>query len=144
MSRTHFDGPIASGNKQDGTPGGGNVGLVELVQSVLIQRDATLVQTAQIRLPFNSQIISITPDVLVAYDSATSATLTVGSAAGGPQYASAINAKTAGRTVPTYSAGQLTAMGDTGTNEFVYATVTSVGQPTVGSVRVNVHYIQKV
>jgi hypothetical protein len=51
-----------------------------------------------------------------------------------------VNAKTAGRTRPTFSAAQLAAMDDIGTSTTVYATVTSVGQPTAGQVRVTVVY----
>ena len=145
MAQTHNNGPLASGDKQPGTPGlpaGGNVGLAVLSQTFLIDFDATLVQTRQIALPVNSQIVNIFCDVLTAYNSATSATLTVGTAAAGTQYASGVNARTAGRAIPTFTAAQRAAMDDTGTNEGVFATVTSVGQPTAGQVRVTVQYVQ--
>jgi len=142
MARTTFSGPLASGDKEAGVSGGSNVGLVVLSQTMLISRDATLVQSGSINLPVNSQIINIVADVLTAYDSATSATLTVGTAAAGTQYASGVNAKTAGRTIPTFTAAQLANMQDTTTNVPVVATVTSVGQPTVGQVRVTVNYVQ--
>jgi len=142
MAQTAFSGPLASGDKPSGTPGGNNIGLAVLSQTFLVSRDATLVQTNSILLPVNSQIVNIFCDVLTAYDSATSATLSVGSAAAGTQYASSVNAKTAGRTIPTFSAAQLTSMASTGSSEGVFATVTSVGQPTVGQVRVTVQYVQ--
>ena len=41
---------------------------------------------------------------------------------------------------PTFSAAQLAAMDDIDGNTSVYATVTSVGQPTAGQVRVTVAY----
>jgi hypothetical protein len=142
MAQTHNNGPLASGDKLPGTPGGNNIGLAVLSQTFLIDFDATLVQTRSVLLPVNSQIVNIFCDVLTAYNSATSATLTVGTAAAGTQYASGVNAKTAGRTTPTFTAAQLAAMDDTGTNEGVFATVTSVGQPTAGQVRVTVNYVQ--
>jgi hypothetical protein len=142
MAQTHLSGPLASGDKQPGTPGGNNIGLAVLSQTFLIDFDATLVQTRSVLLPVNSQIVNILCDVLTAYNSATSATLTVGTAAAGTQYASGVNAKTAGRTIPTFTAAQLAAMDDTGTSEGVFATVTSVGQPTAGQVRVTVNYVQ--
>jgi hypothetical protein len=142
MAQTHNNGPLASGDKLPGTPGGNNIGLAVLSQTFLIDFDATLVQTRSVLLPVNSQIVNILCDVLTAYNSATSATLTVGTAAAGTQYASGVNAKTAGRTIPTFTAAQLAAMDDTGTNEGVFATVTSVGQPTAGQVRVTVNYVQ--
>jgi hypothetical protein len=141
MAQTHFSGPLASGDIQAGAAGV-NVGLAVLSQTMLINFDATLVQNGTINLPVNSQIVNVICDVLTAYNSATSATLTVGTAAAGTQYASGVNAKTAGRTIPTFTAAQLAAMDDTGTNEGVFATVTSVGQPTAGQVRVTVNYVQ--
>lgn len=142
MASTTLSGPLRVGDKEAGISGGPNVGSVVLSQTALISRDATLVQSATFYLPPNSQIVDIVPDVLTAYDSATSATLTVGTAAAGTQYASGVNAKTAGRTRPTFTAAQLTAMADTSTNLSVVATITSVGQPTVGAVRVTVQYVQ--
>jgi hypothetical protein len=102
---------------------------------------ATLVQDISFTLPANSQIVRITADVLTAYDSATSATLSAGTASGGTQYVSGVNAKTAGRAAPTLSAAQLLAMANITTNTTVVATITSVGQPTAGSVRVTVEYV---
>lgn len=142
MAQTTFSGPLASGDRDAGVSGGPNIGLVMLSQTVLINRDATLVQSATINLPINSQIVNIACDVLTAYDSATSATLTVGTAAAGTQYASGVNARTAGRTFPTFTAAQLAAMANTGANTSVVATVTSVGQPAAGQVRVTVQYVQ--
>ena len=142
MARTTFSGPLASGDKDAGVSGGSNIGLAVLSQTMLINFDATLVQNGTINLPVNSQIVNIVCDVLTAYNSATSATLTVGTASAGTQYASGVNAKTAGRTIPTFTAAQLTNMQDTTTNVPVVATVTSVGQPTAGQVRVTVNYVQ--
>jgi len=142
MAQTTFSGPLASGDKEAGVSGGPNVGLAVLSQTMLINRDATLVQSGTLNLPVNSQIVNIICDMLTAYDSATSATLTVGTAAAGTQYASGVNAKTAGRTIPTFTAAQLAAMDDIGATTPVVATVTSVGQPTVGQVRVTVNYVQ--
>jgi hypothetical protein len=144
MAQTDFTGPLASGDRPPGSPGGSNVGLAVLSQTVLVNRDATLVQSATINLPVNSQIVNIICDVLTAYDSATSTTLTVGTTAAGTQYASGVNARTAGRTIPTFTAAQLAAMDDIGATTTVVATATSVGQPTVGQVRVTVNYVQTV
>ena len=99
-----------------------------------------LTQDITFELPPGSQLIAIIPDVLTAYDSATSATLSVGTTSGGTQYASGINAKTAGRAAVTVSAAQAAAMDDIGTSTSVVATITSVGQPTAGLVRVTLQY----
>ncbi len=141
MAQTHFSGPLASGDIQAGAAGV-NVGLAVLSQTMLINFDATLVQSGTINLPVNSQIVNVICDVLTAYNSATSATLTAGTAAAGTQYVSGVNAKTAGRTIPTFSAAQLAAMDDIGSTTPFVATVTSVGQPTAGQVRVTVNYVQ--
>lgn len=142
MSQTLFSGPLASGDKQAGVVGGPNVGLVALRQTAVIAFDADLVQDATFYLPLSSQILDFYVDVLTAYDSATSAVLSAGTASGGTQYLNAINVKTAARRPNAFSAAQLAAMGDIGTNGTVVATVTSVGQPTAGQVRVTVVYAQ--
>lgn len=143
MSQTTWSGPLASGDINAGKTGGPNIGLAVLSQTVLIDFDATLVQNATVYLPYGSQILNIVCDVLTAYNSATSATLTVGTASAGTTYASGVNAKTAARTTPTFTAAQLTSMANIGNTGPVVATVTSVGQPTAGQVRVTYLYVQK-
>jgi len=142
MSQTTWSGPLASGDINAGKAGGPNIGLAVLSQTVLIDFDATLVQNGTVYLPFGSQIVNVIVDVLTQYDSATSATVSVGTASGGTQYASGVNAKTGVRVLPTFTAAQLAAMDNIGTNGTVVATVTSVGQPTVGQVRVTYLYVQ--
>ena len=142
MARTTWSGPLASGTRDDGFGTSVDIGLAVLSQTVLINFDATLVQSGTVNIPQDSQIVDILVDVLTAYNSATSATLTVGIAAAGTEYAGSVDAKTAGRTRPTFSAAQLAAMDDTDTNTAVVATVTSVGQPTAGQVRVTYLYVQ--
>jgi hypothetical protein len=143
MSQTTWSGPLASGDLNAGEAGGPNIGFAVLSQTVLIDFNATLVQNATVYLPYGSQIIDIVVDVLTQYNSATSATVSVGTASGGTQYASGVNAKTGVRVYPTHTAAQLAAMDDIGNNGTVVATVTSVGQPTAGQVRVTYTYVQK-
>jgi hypothetical protein len=142
MSQTTWSGPLASGDRNAGETGGPNIGLVALSQTAVIDFDDTLVQDATFNIPAGSQIVDFYVDVLTAFDSATSATLSAGTASGGTQYLSAINVKTAGRRPNAFSAAQLAAMDDVGTNREVVATVTSVGQPTAGQVRVTMLYVQ--
>lgn len=142
MAQTTWSGPLASGDRPAGVSGGPNIGLAVLSQTALINFDATLVQSATFNLPADSQILDFNVDVLTAYNSATSATLTIGTAAAGTQYVGSIDAKTAGRAAITYTAAQLAAMDDIDTNRSVVATVTSVGQPTAGQVRVTIVYVQ--
>ena len=142
MSQTTWTGPLASGDKNAGVTGGPNIGLATLSQTVLIDFDATLVQNATVYLPYDSQIVDILVDVLTQYNSATSATVSVGTSTGNTAYASGVNAKTGVRVRPTFTAAQLAAMADIGSNGTVVATVTSVGQPTAGQVRVTYLYVQ--
>lgn len=117
------------------------IGCAVFSQTGLNANVTGLTQDISFTLPKNSQIVAFFIDVLTAYDSATSATLSIGTASGGTQYVGSVNAKTAGRAAPTLSAAQLAAMDDIGTSTTVVATVTSVGQPTAGSVRVTVQYV---
>jgi hypothetical protein len=142
MAQTTWSGPLASGDRNAGESGGPNIGLVALSQTALINFDATLVQNATFNIPAGSQIVDFYVDVLTVYNSATSATVSAGTASGGTEYLSAISAKTAARRPNAFSAAQLAAMDDVGTNRTVVATVTSVGQPTAGQVRVTMLYVQ--
>lgn len=142
MSQTTWSGPLASGDRNAGESGGPNIGLVALSQTALINFDATLVQNATFNIPADSQIVDFYVDVLTAFDSATSATLSAGTSSGGTQYLSGISVKTGGRRSNGFSAAQLAAMDDVDANRTVVATVTSVGQPTTGQVRVTMLYVQ--
>jgi hypothetical protein len=142
MSQTTWSGPLASGDINAGKAGGPNIGLAVLSQTVLINFDATLVQTGSVFLPANSQLVDVFTDVLTPYNSATSATLAVGTASGGTQYVTSVNAKTGGRNTTSHTAAQASAMANIGNNTTVVATVTSVGQPTAGQVRVTYLYVQ--
>lgn len=142
MAQTTWSGPLASGDRNAGESGGPNIGFVALSQTALINFDATLVQNATFNIPADSQIVDFYVDVLTAYDSATSATLSAGLTSGGTQYLSAISVKTAGRRSNAFSAAQLAAMDDVDSNRSVVVTVTSVGQPTAGQVRVTMLYVQ--
>ena len=135
---TYFQGAVKSGDGFSETATG--VGTALLSQTALINFNATLTSEATFVLPNSAQIVDFKIDVLTAFDSATSATLTIGSASAGSQYVGSVNAKTAGRAAPTLSAAQLDAMDTIGANTTAYATITSVGQPTAGSVRVTVLY----
>jgi hypothetical protein len=113
-----------------------------LAQTAVINFNNTLVQSASVFLPANSQLVDVFTDVLTPYNSATSATLTVGTVAAGTQYVTSVNAKTGGRNTTSHTAAQSTAMANIGNNTAVVATVTSVGQPTAGQVRVTYLYVQ--
>lgn len=145
MTNTAFSGPVSTFTHQpDGTTAGSysDQGVVQLTQIATLVQNSTAVVTAIVYLPQNAQITDFLIDDLVQWDSVTSATLTIGTAAAGTQYVGAINTKTAGRQAPTYSSAQLTAMSSVTTNVAVYITVTVVGATTVGTTLVTVRYIQ--
>lgn len=136
---TYLQGAVRAGEGPSEVAAG--TGNAVFTQSATNANVTGLTQDITFTLPKNSQILGFLVDVLTAYDSATSATLSIGTASAGTQYAGSINAKTAGRAAPTLSAAQLLAMSNIGTNTTVVATVTSVGQPTAGSVRVTAQYV---
>ena len=150
MSRSTFSGPIKSGTNRYAPYK--NTGTTVLSQTLPLVYDATLVQSATFYIPAGSQILNAYVDVTTAYNSATSATLSIGKTAGGTEYASGVNAKTTGRTTPTFTTTQLTNMLSTPVDvaaansqqasSAVIATVTSVGQPTAGATQVTIQYIQ--
>jgi len=142
MAQTYFGTALRSGSTA--TSDTLNGGFVVLTQTATITQASTAAVSATFTLPASSQLIDVMVDVLTAFDSVTSATLSVGTAAAGTQYVSGVNAKTAGRAAPTISAAQALAMADITTNTSVVATVTPVGATAAGLVRVTLVYAQKV
>lgn len=150
MAATHFSGPVVSGDLQTGETNGPNQGLVVLSQATSITQNSTNAVSSTLYIPAGSRIVDFNIDVLTAYNSATSATLTIGTAAAGTQYVGSINAKTAGRAAITYTAAQLAAMngvtttgGAAATTAPVVVTVTPVGATSAGYVVVTVLYVQQ-
>ena len=142
MANTTFSGPVRSGTTREGATA--NLGLCVLSQTTLMTQNSTSVVDATFYLPANAQILSFNFDVLTAFNSATSATLSAGTASGGTQYASGVDVKTAaGRIAPTLTATQLTNMSDVTTNTTLVVSITPVGATSAGSVRVTVIYVQK-
>ncbi len=150
MGATHFSGPVVSGTLQQGETDGPNQGLAVLSQSTSITQNSTTAVSSTLYIPAGSRIVDFNIDVLTAYNSATSATLTIGTAAAGTQYVGSIDAKTAGRAAPTYTAAQLAAMNGVSvlgvaapTTAPVVITVTPVGATSAGYVVVTVLYVQQ-
>lgn len=140
MPTTNFGSALKTGS---GIGDGADSGFVVLAKSANIVFDATLVQSATFTVPPGSQLLDIQIDTTTAFNSATSATLTVGTAAAGTQYVTGVDVKTTGREANVTTTAQAAAMADVGTNTSVVATVTSVGQPTAGQARVTIFYSQK-
>lgn len=145
MTTTAFSGPLSTFTRDlDGTASGySDQGFCVMSQDGTIVQNSTTAVSYTFHLPVGSQIVDIIADESVAYDSATSATLSVGQTAGGTEYASGVNAKTGGRVRPTFTATQVGNMANIGTNTSVIATVTVVGATTAGTVNVTVLYVQK-
>jgi hypothetical protein len=110
-------------------------------QTDTLTQNSTNAVSVSFTLPANSQITDIIVDVTTAFNSGTSATLSVGRTAGGTELASGVNAKTGGRVRPTFSEAQLGNMADITTHTTVIATVTPVGATSAGALRVTVHYV---
>ena len=142
MANTTFSGPVRSGTTREGATA--NLGLCVLSQTALMTQNSTNVVDATFYLPANAQILDFNFDVLTAFNSATSATLSAGTSSGGTQYASGVDVKTAtGRIAPTLTAAQLTNMSDVTTNTTLVVSITPVGATSAGSVRATVIYVQK-
>lgn len=142
MSFSTFSGPVRSGTTREGATA--NLGLCVLSQTALMTQNSTNVVDATFYLPANAQILDFNFDVLTAFNSATSATLSAGTSSGGTQYASGVDVKTAtGRIAPTLTAAQLTNMSDVTTNTSLVVSITPVGATSAGSVRVTIIYVQK-
>lgn len=150
MAATHFSGPVLSGDLQSGETNGPNQGYAVLMQTTSITQNSTTAVSSTIYIPAGSQIIDFNIDVLTAFNSATSATLSIGTAAAGTQYVSSVNAKTAGRASITFSAAQLAAMSGVtvlgvtaATSAPVVVTVTPVGATSAGYLEVTIIYAQQ-
>lgn len=152
MSASTWSGPGMFGpNKDPGDPNNPfNQGFVRLSQSVNISFNATLVGEQEIFVPPGCRIESFLVDVLTAFNSASSATLSAGITSGATTYMSGVDVKTAtGRIAPTYTAAQLAAMSGQSVLGVaaaipgpVFLTVTSSGQPTAGYITVSILYSQ--
>jgi len=135
MGRTNFSAVAV------GSTDGSDVGLLLASQSGTITQDSTNAVSRTFKLPPNSRIVDIIVDVTTAFNSATSATLSVGAAAAGTQYAGSVDAKTAAvRIRPTFTGAQLAAMADIGADLNVVATLTPVGATSAGALRVTIVY----
>ena len=150
MSATHFSGPVMAGTLTTGQTNGPNQGFARLKQVANLTQNSTNAVSSTIYIPAGSRISSFDIDVLTAFDSATSATLTIGTSAGDTTYVGSVDAKTAGRASITFTAAQLAAMAGvtlTGsaspTVPAVVVTITPVGATTAGFVTVAINYMQQ-
>lgn len=149
MGTTTFSGPVRSGTLKTGETNGPNLGYAVLEQETSITQNSTNAVSSTLYIPAGAKIVDIIVDVLTAFNSATTAVLSVGTAAAGTQYAGSVDAKTAGRVRPTFTAAQLAAMSNVSvlgvaapTTAPVVVTVTPTGATSAGYVRVTLVYAQ--
>jgi hypothetical protein len=151
MSRSTFSGPVLSGTVKYNTYN--NIGNSVVSQTDILNQNSTNVVNSTLYIPAQSQILRFTVDVLTAFNSATSATLTIGTASGGTQYVTSVDAKTAGRASITFTAAQLLAMSSAAINttdsaaagqpiSTIVITITPVGATSAGQVLVTTEYVQ--
>lgn len=149
MAQTYFGSALRSGSGTltDSTDGG----FVVLSQTTTVTTAAAGTATsATITLPASSQIIEffvdMVQDEVVGGGTATQIAMTIGTAAAGTQYVSSTNIFAGGRAALTFTAAQLAAMADIGTNQSVVITVDPNGtiSTTQAIVRLTVVYAQKV
>lgn len=148
MSQTYFGSALRSGSGTltDTTDGG----FVVLMQTTTVTTNADgTASSASVVIPSGSQIVDLIIDQVqnevVGGGSATAINATVGTAAAGTQYVSATDVIGGGRAALSFTAAQLAAMADVGTNTSVFLTVDPNGtiSTTQGIYRFTVVYAQK-
>jgi hypothetical protein len=149
MAQTYFGSTLraGSGTLTDTVDGG----FVAMSQTTTVTTVAAGTATsATLTLPASSQIINILIDVVqdevVGGGTATTLPVTVGTAAAGTQYVSATDVFAGGRAAITFTAAQLLAMSDIGSNTSVVITADPNGtiSTTQAIIRMTVVYAQKV
>ena len=149
MAQTYFGSTLrtGSGTLTDTTDGG----FVVVSQTTTVTTaSAGTATSATITIPASSQIIDFFVDVVqdevVGGGTATTIPVTIGTAAAGTQYLSATDVFAGGRAALTFTAAQLTAMSNVGTNQSVVITADPDGTivTTQAVIRLTVVYAQKV
>lgn len=140
---TYMQGALRSGTTpSEHAPSG--VGSAIFVQSATLQAASATNVDATIRIPPNSQIIEILVDTPTAWTATGAVTLTAGITAGGTEYITSVDLKTAGRGAPTLTAAQVGAMFNVGSNtNVVFRAATASGANNTGTTRVTVLYVPR-
>lgn len=147
LSHTYFDSTLTAGSYLTEGYDGGYAVLMQTIS--LTSTSNGLPVSGSILIPAGSQIIDFRIDTLTAPvaggGTATTAPITIGTAAAGTQYLSATDCFAAGRAAVTFTAAQLTAMSNVGNNTSVFATVDPNGtiSTTQGVWQVTVVYAMK-
>jgi hypothetical protein len=149
MSQTYIGSTLRTGS--DTLTDSINGGFVVVSQTTTVATAAAGTATsATLTLPASSQIIDIVADMtvneVVGGGTATAIAMTVGTAAAGTQYVSSTDVFAGGRIALTFTAAQLSARADIGSNTSVVVTLDPDGtiSTTQGVIRLTVVYAQKV
>jgi hypothetical protein len=146
LSHTYWASTLTAGSALTEATDGG---YVVLSQTISLTSNSGAAVSGSISIPAGAQIIDFNVDTLTApvagAGTATTAPVTIGTAAAGTQYLSATDCFAAGRAALTFTAAQLTAMSNVGTNTSVFATVDPNGTilTTQGVWQVTVTYAMK-
>ena len=149
MAQTYIGSTLrtGSGTLTDSTDGG----FVVVSQTTTVTTAAAGTATsASVFIPASAQIIEFFVDTVqlqvIGAGTATTMPITIGTAAAGTQYVSATDAIAGGRIALAFTAAQLTAMSDVGTNQSVVITADPNGTvvTTQAIYRLTVVYAQKV
>ena len=149
MAQTYFGSTVraGSGTLTDSVDGGYTV----LTQNVSVTTVAAgTAVTGSLTLPASSQIIGFyidqTVNEAIGGGTATAINATIGTAAAGTQYLSATDVVGGGRAALTFTAAQLLAMSNIGSNTGLYFTIAPNGtiSTTQGTYVLTVLYAQKV
>ena len=149
MSQTYIGSTLrtGSGTLTDSTDGG----FVVVSQTTTVTTAAAGTATsATLTIPASAQILNLVVDTVqlqvIGAGTATTMPITIGTVAAGTQYVSATDAVAGGRVTLAFTAAQLTAMSDVGTNQSVVITADPNGTvvTTQAIYRLTVVYAQKV
>jgi hypothetical protein len=147
LSHTYFASTLTAGSALTEATDGGYAVLMQTAQITTTADGLPVSVTATI--PSGSQILDFFVDTITAPvaggGTATTAPITIGTAAAGTQYLSSTNIFSAGRAALSFTAAQLTAMSNVSTNTSVVATVDPNGtiSTTQGVFQVTVVYAMK-
>lgn len=149
MAQTYFGSTVRMGSTAlSDTTDGGYAVLMQTTTATTVAAGTAV--TASVTIPASAQIVNFfidqVVDEVVGGGTATTINATIGTAAAGTQYLSATNVISGGRAALTFTAAQLLAMSDVGTNTGVYFTIAPNGtiSTTQGVYRITVVYAQKV
>lgn len=146
LSHTYFGSTLVAGT---GLTEEVNGGYAVLSQTISLTSNSGAAVSGSISIPAGAQILNFLVDTLTAPSAgagtATTAPITIGTVAAGTQYLSATDCFAAGRTALSFTAAQLTAMSNVGSNTSVVATVDPNGTilTTQGVWQVTVTYAMK-